>query len=377
MTSAFNSIQQKVDDIKNAIQILEESLNGLSHDINKKSSTLSILQQIDIFESLLHNKEVDKLPLAAKHINDLAITLNEKIQTTKNLNPQSISRINRLRKKTLLLLNYTKNNSLYTASTTATPEEFKIIEPPSHTTLENNEITLLRTNLKALENERTLQDQVVKKQLSENEFRLSGINDQLSKLEKQAEGEIKKITLAYTAARKDIEEKNSQINDILGVVSGRAVAGDFEKSATEERAAADYLRIGSISCMILIIIILSVSVWETTKTTFNWEASIFRIIIAFLLSVPAAYLARESAKHREQQYNHQQTALDLKAISPYIASLPEEEQHKLKINIATRIFSARDFSKVGNDPYPLNSQEIIIELLKKLDIKPSNPNQPN
>lgn len=90
-----------------------------------------------------------------------------------------------------------------------------------------------------------------------------------------------------------------------------------------------------------------------------------------MLSIPAAYLARESAKHREKQYAHQQTSLDLKAIAPYIASLPQEEQHKIKIEIAGRIFAAKDFNKVDTDSYPININEIIMEIIKKLDIKKS------
>ena len=119
--------------------------------------------------------------------------------------------------------------------------------------------------------------------------------------------------------------------------------------------------------MVLIVIVIGYTFWETTTEAFKWENAVFRIVLAFLLSVPSAYLARESTKHREQQYNHLQTSLDLKAINPYIASLPEEQQHKIKADIADRIFASRDFSSVGKDPYPINMNEMIMELIKKLD----------
>lgn len=176
----------------------------------------------------------------------------------------------------------------------------------------------------------------------------------------------------YQSSLAELEIKRAQIDDILGHVSGRAIAGDFEKSASDEKSMADWLRYGSLGCMALIVLVVAYSFWETTSPDFNWQKSTFRIVLAFMLSIPAAYLARESAKHREQQYAHQQTSLDLKAIAPYIASLPEDEQHKIKIEIAGRLFAARDFSKVGADPYPVNTHEIMMEIIKKLDFKKSD-----
>ncbi|MDD1139455.1 hypothetical protein M5G22_18005 [Pseudomonas sp. TNT2022 ID233] len=207
-----------------------------------------------------------------------------------------------------------------------------------------------------------------KVRLTENELRLVSLEQELSSLETTAGIEITKLKIAYSEALSEIESKKTEIDNILGHVSGRAVAGDYEKSATEEKNKADWLRIGSLTCMALIAFSLGYSFWETIGTEFDWQKSLFRITLTFLLSVPAAYLARESAKHREQQYQHLQTSLDLKAISPFLASLPEEEQHKIKIAIASKLFAGRDFSKTSADPFPLNTQEIIMELLKRLDL---------
>ncbi|MEO3723215.1 hypothetical protein ABHN98_01640 [Pseudomonas syringae] len=207
-----------------------------------------------------------------------------------------------------------------------------------------------------------------KKTLNENDFRIANLEQKLNDLEKTASTEIDKITALYSVALHEIEGKKTEIDNILGHVSGRTVAGDYEKSATEEKNKADWLRIGSLLCMALIAVSLGYSFWETIGTEFDWQKSLFRITLTFLLSVPAAYLARESAKHREQQYQHLQTSLDLKAISPFLASLPEEEQHKIKIAIASKLFAGRDFSKTSADPFPLNTQEIIMELLKRLDL---------
>lgn len=211
-------------------------------------------------------------------------------------------------------------------------------------------------------------DSNLKNALTKSDLRIANIEQKLNILESTANTEIEKTTTLYSKALQEIEGKKSEIDNILGHVSGRAVAGDYEKSATEEKNKADWLRIGSLLCMAMIAVSLGYSFWETIGTEFNWQKSLFRITLTFLLSVPAAYLARESAKHREQQYQHLQTSLDLKAISPFLASLPDEEQHKIKIAIASKLFAGRDFSRTSADPFPLNTQEIIMELLKRLDL---------
>lgn len=227
--------------------------------------------------------------------------------------------------------------------------------------------------LKSIIEEHERHDQRVKKLLNENEHRIAALEQKINELEEEAQIEIDNITLAYSEGAYEIEQKKAEIDAILGHVSGRAVAGDYAKSAAEEKEMADWLRVGSLACMAVIAASLIYSLFETIHSDFNWQQSIFRITLTFLLSVPAAYLARESAKHREQQYQHLQTSLDLKAISPFTASLPDEEQHKIKIAIASKIFAGRDFSKVGTDPYPINTQEIIMELLKKVDVSKAKP----
>lgn len=180
----------------------------------------------------------------------------------------------------------------------------------------------------------------------------------------------------YEQTSLEIDEKRKQINNILEIASSDVLSGDHGKNAAKEEKTANKLRILSVTCMILILGILGFTVWESTKSNFSWDVALFRVSIAFLLSVPAAYLARESAKHREQQYYYRQTALNLKAISPYIASLPEQEQHKLKIDIAASIFSGRETTKFDSDPYPINTQEILMGLLSKIET-PSKTNNTN
>lgn len=240
--------------------------------------------------------------------------------------------------------------------------------PSSPTFREREQPTENLKRIKQILLEQEKHDERIKNSLAETERRLVVMEEGLKGLDQQALETLSKIDGAYLEALDQIKTKKEEIDSILGHVSGRAIAGDFEKSADLEKTAADWLRFGSLFCMALIVGVLGYSFWETIKIDFQWQKSLFRVALAFLLSAPAAYLARESAKHRTQQYLHLQTALDLKAISPYLASLPQEVQHKIKGDVAAKLFGGRDFSQVGSDSYPINTQELLMELLKKIEL---------
>ena len=212
------------------------------------------------------------------------------------------------------------------------------------------------------------QDQKLQTLHKESLERFQTLDTRLSGLDSLAASKIKAMDDAYDDATTALQTKKKEVDDILGLISGNAIAGDYEKSAAAELAMADWLRYASLGCMFLIAGLLGYTFWETTKDTFGWDKSAFRILAAVFLSAPAAYLARESSKHRHQQYAHLQTSLDLKALSPYIASLPDEIQHKIKADVASRVFSGRDFSKMGEDTYPINAQEILLKVIDKVDL---------
>lgn len=194
-------------------------------------------------------------------------------------------------------------------------------------------------------------------------------------LEAAAERGFKELNLktetireAFDSTLKDLDAKSVQMDELLEQSANRTMAQDYDTSASNERKAANRLRYGSIGCMIIIIGIVCYSFYDSTHSGFDWESSIFRTVLVFILSIPAAYLSRESTKHREQQYNYHHTALDLKAITPYIASLPEADQNRIKISIAERIFASRQTNLNQQDSFPLNTQELMMELIKKVDV---------
>lgn len=211
--------------------------------------------------------------------------------------------------------------------------------------------------------------EIINANTSKQEIELRELNDKVETLEKKYNEQVARADSIYQNGLKDVTRKKSEIEGFLGEASNRIMAQDYDTSALSEKEAANWLRYGSLACMAVIIIIVCYSFYDSTHSGFDWESSIFRTVLVFILSIPAAYLSRESTKHREQQYNYHHTALDLKAITPYIASLPEADQNRIKISIAERIFASRQTNVAQQDSFPLNTQELVMELIKKVDFK--------
>lgn len=245
------------------------------------------------------------------------------------------------------------------------------------------ELESLKTEIAESKNELRNTTTEQKEQLQKLANNIENINSVLSSvtqklaakidtLEEDMNEELSKIKANYGIAEKYLAEKKKEIDTLVGDSAAKVIGGNYHNSAAEEKKTADRFRYAAITCMVFIVLILADAALSTLSQDFDWQRTLTRVTLVFLLSVPAAYLARESAKHREQQYHFHQTSLDTQAISPFISSLPAEEQHKIKAAVAAKLFAGRDFSKVSNDPFPINSQEILIELIKKLEM-PSKP----
>ena len=179
-----------------------------------------------------------------------------------------------------------------------------------------------------------------------------------------------KANASVTQVINELLSKQSEVNELVGLISGTAVSGSYAKSAETEKQWADSTRNGSVFLMLTAVLIIGYSLLETATPHFEWQVGLFRLLFSLALSVPAVYLARESTKHRGQQYSYLRMSLDLQSITPYLASLPEAEQHRLKAEMASRLFGGKDIDVQQIESYPLNVQELVIALASKISEPP-------
>lgn len=366
MESTLIEFDEKTAEIKEHVDQLKDYIGEIPISKKLRDGFTSFYQRLDSYSEATEGEDIEKIASSANAVAIYGQSIGQGITQFKGADSQMKALGSVLLDKSNAYRNLTENS----------PLEYQSLKPVNS---KNSDQSLasyqsVKNNLKKLSNNHLEHDQRIKKLLSESESKARSLSSQIEKIEHDAKVEIDKISSLYKESLIEIDSKKKQIDDVLGHASGRAVAGDFETSSAEEKQMANWLRYASLGCMAVIVAVVGYSFWETTTTDFQWQNSVFRIVLAIMLSVPAAYLARESAKHREQQYSHLQTSLDLKAITPYIASLPTDEQHKIKVEVASRLFAAKDYSRFGADPYPINIQEVVMEVVKKLELNKKSKN---
>lgn len=206
-----------------------------------------------------------------------------------------------------------------------------------------------------------------KRVIDKSILRVAGLESYVESLELSVVAELGRTKDIYDEALANFEKKKRDIDDLLGVISGTAVAGSYEKNAEHEIKAADFLRAISVVLMSFVVALVSLSFYEINTGVVSVESILVKIGLIFLVSVPAAYMARESSRHRSMYYEYIQRSLDLRAFDPYIASLSNDEQSRLKSEMAVGFFSKSRSSDL--DTYPINVHELLMELIKRVDKK--------
>ncbi len=207
--------------------------------------------------------------------------------------------------------------------------------------------------------------QNTKKEISKLQNIIEGIGSEVADINKTMTSEVEKTALITKEASEYSEKIHSQIDELLGHTASKVLLSDYAETAKNEKKAADLMRNLSLACMGVTGAIICYAIYESINLGLDWGQAIFKFLTAVVLSVPAAYLARESAKHRSQEHSNRKVSLDLRAITPYIATMTIEEQNKIKAEIATKIFGNQEGSPI-TDNYPVNIQELAKLIIEKI-----------
>lgn len=199
------------------------------------------------------------------------------------------------------------------------------------------------------------------KNLKDIEDRLQIFSQGLQTITSPIQSKLEEIEFQYNADLLHLNKKRKEVDNLASIVTDRAITSSYLRSSMAERKISDGLRNAAMAFMTLACIFAAISVFTAGNQT-DLSTTFLRLSLALIVSVPAAYLARESAKHRKQQYEHLQISLDLAAITPYSASLPTEMQEKIKEEMASRIFINKNFDSVTKESYPINLQEALMTI---------------
>ncbi|MUJ22537.1 hypothetical protein [Aliivibrio fischeri] len=171
----------------------------------------------------------------------------------------------------------------------------------------------------------------------------------------------------YKSARRLLKEQIKQAEDIVGILSKKAMAHEHLRQARQEYINY-WIFQGTGLLFLFFAILMSVAIFgdslglklpwlswliefqlnngSTTldPTKVGSEASWFfkRISIILLLTAPGLYLLKEAAGHRAKENLYRQRGIQLAAISPYLSELEPNERNAVKKDLVKSFFSFHD-----------------------------------
>lgn len=170
----------------------------------------------------------------------------------------------------------------------------------------------------------------------------------------------KKLNEAFAAFEKSIEakladasSKHADILEIHGLVGTDGVAGGYQKNAEDEHRAANMWRwvaMGSFLGAAGWILLKYFLGFETNADgSTNWPEVIASASLTLVFLGMGGYAARQSSIHRETEQHMRWFALEVKAIDPFLASLPEDKRNDLKNQLTQKLFGQNRVTSNGTD----------------------------
>ena len=235
-----------------------------------------------------------------------------------------------------------------------------------------------------------IQEEETRHREAENK-RVQAVNDREAKREKDSMAKLQELTAEFdkiatankqsfsnliTTKQKEADEcvtgLRSQLAEaikIVGLIANTGMAGHYQKAANVDwwsmwllRGVAGGFFLGAIGAIYTLIHIVHTA-------QIDWQMVVFRFALVAVVLVPAFYFARESGRHMQSEARNRRIELELSALQPFIARLPEAEAQAVIKKKADQYF-ANEPPPDQDDHYLLKSISLrgdqVLKIITKL-----------
>lgn len=130
-------------------------------------------------------------------------------------------------------------------------------------------------------------------------------------------------------AIEEIEKLKSQAQNLVHIIGASGMAGGFATTAADEAKTANALRTWSIVFWIAAIGLTSWLLVLMSHSDISTAKVLGRVAAIFIFAAPASYLMVESRGHRSESRRANRYALEMAALSPYLATLDEKVRNQI------------------------------------------------
>lgn len=138
--------------------------------------------------------------------------------------------------------------------------------------------------------------------------------------------------------REEMEREKAAVEKLVGVIGELGITSGYQRTAASAGKARLVWQIGAVTAMVALI---GVAWWvflPAISATISWPSFAGRAFVTLTLGVLAAYAAKQADKAQRIETHNQKLALELAALDPFIARLPQEKQDEFRLTIGGRSF---------------------------------------
>ncbi|MDX5408430.1 MAG: hypothetical protein LPK11_15510 [Chromatiaceae bacterium] len=99
----------------------------------------------------------------------------------------------------------------------------------------------------------------------------------------------------------------------------------------------------------------------------DWQDLLLRYGAVIFFTIPAAYMAKESIRHREMQRKYESFHINFAAVNNFFSDMEKDARNQLQTELAKHLLISKEsLSDNAGDVGLYENQQKIIELLTKL-----------
>jgi len=175
---------------------------------------------------------------------------------------------------------------------------------------------------------------------------------QLTDLNGVYERSAQRVLEQVNAHRKDVEK-------LVGVIGNLGVTSGYQTTANAARISMWVWQGVAVVAMLGLVSFAYFAFLPAMKGGFTWEGFAMRAFLTVTVGVLAAYAANQADRFFQMEKYNRKLALELAAIDPYIALLPEEQKNKFKIEIGQRSFGQEEAPSLKAEKSPATTLDVV------------------
>jgi len=158
-----------------------------------------------------------------------------------------------------------------------------------------------------------------------------------------------------------IEARRNAVEKLVGVIGTLGVTSGYQKVAESARKSMWLWQGFTLLGFVIVIGFAILAFLPAIQGEFSWERFAGRLVLTVTVGLFAAYSASQADRYMEAERRNRKLALELEAVGPYLAPLPEDRQQEFRLALGDRTFGREEQAFGRRDKSPAT----VIDMLMK------------